>query len=599
MSSKNLSANRMTNLSGSSQNIAVSRSSDQHTSSNAMQQSSNANNNRNRTNSSGMKGMSTGSSSNITSRSDQMLSVQCAQPMKSSSSLFDTSAFSAMLNEDLTNICSLDNMDLLSSPRQKSIFSPEWNDKSNSMMSNNENSLLSNLDHGSNGSDHSKQSTVSPTNKRAIIGDELNIKKEQQQMHRTSATAQMDKSMKMKRDSITISGMQYDKTLPPNLIDTKAVKRPFADALDQIDPSDYAYRETKLRKTDIISPTNAASLLDSKPNVGGAKGAFGVALNGIETNPDLVSSLLKESLSDTKFGTLDQKKMPSTVGQDPNAMTNYNAMQQQLYDQQQAIVPIAKVESFDSHPAVTMDRSQRSINQYGSQHHVQQHDQHQKHHQQQKQHKDMEQMQQYGKVKPDAAMFHEPSQLQQHLQQPSQLPQTQIMPQQQQAQQQRQQQPPHYHQQPHQVAHQFQDSHHQHQPSHQPHQLQQQQQQQQQLLQQQHLLAQPLPAELCYSDQEKHHDKKKKKKEKHKNKDKEKSKNREERKKHKKDKDRSKDKSKSHHGNHSSNDEKHDAHNSSMQRAQTTDASGYVYYFCLCSLHFNCRRTPAMNSLCL
>lgn len=390
------------------------------------------------------------------------------------------------------------------------------------MLSNIEDTLFSGFDHGSNGSEH-KQSNISPSNRRAIMTDEMVVRKEQppqqQQMHRPSS--QMDKSMKMKRESITISGMQYDTTLPHNLLDTKTAKRSYGDATNQIDANNFPYREAKLRKTEPMSPSYG--LNDLKTIAAGGGKAFGASsLNGIETNPDLVSSLLKESLADTKPVALDRKKMPSHGVQDPNSIANFN-MQQQIYDQQVQSMP--KIEPIDSLLNASADRSQR-MNQYGSQHHS--HGQHSKHHQH-KQIKDMEQMQPYNKIKQENAIYPAPSQLQQQLQQPSQLPMQSVQP----------------HLYP----------------------------QQQQLLP--HM--QPLNSspELSYGEQDKHHDKKKKKKEKHKNKDKEKSKSREERKKHKKDKERSKDKSKPY--NFLPSDGKPDLQNSSMQRGQATEPVGYVF----------------------
>lgn len=396
------------------------------------------------------------------------------------------------------------------------------------MLSNSENSLFASFDHGSNGSEH-KQSNTSPSNRRAIMADETIVKREQQpqmqqqHMHRTSS--HMDKA-KLKRESITISGMQYDTTLPHNLLDTKTAKRPYGDATNQIDGNDFPYREAKLRKTEPLSPNYGLNEIKTVAGGGGGKTFGASSLNGIETNPDLVSTLLKESLADTKLGALDRKKMPVHGVQDSNAIANFN-MQQQIYDQQMQSMP--KIEPIDSLLNTNADRTQR-MNQYGSQHHshsqsVDQHSKHQLH----KQINDMEQMQSYNKIKQENAIYPALSQLQQQLQQPSQLP-VQL-------------QQPHLYQPQQQLLHQM----------------------------------QPLKSspELSYGEQDKHHDKKKKKKEKHKNKDKEKPKSRDERKKHKKDKDRSKDKSKPY--NQLVGDSKPDMQNSSMQRGQTAEPVGYIF----------------------
>lgn len=298
----------------------------------------------------------------------------------------------AVLHDDLSNICSLDTLELLNSPKAvtgkaPSIFSPEWNEKSSSMLGNKSSSLQSNMEHGANGSEN-KSANLSPKkeyNKRAMSSNDTINKKDkhieeqpqqqqqQQISHRTSSSSQMDKSMRIKRESISISGMQYDTNLPQNLLDNKAVKRSYnADPLNQSENSDHQHREAKHRKTEPISPTNILN----DPNKSGvsSKSFSSSSLNGIETNPDLVSSLLKESLSDVKFGasTLDvqMKKMPSSVPQqDPN--TNYN-LQQQIFDQreQQAQQSI-KTEPFEHS---NLDRSQRNNqNQYQvNQHHHQQ-----------------------------------------------------------------------------------------------------------------------------------------------------------------------------------------------------------------------------------
>lgn len=321
-----------------------------------------------------------------------------------------------------------------------------------------------------------KHGKVSSHGQRATMADEPTIKKEQPQMHRPPLL--LDKSMKMNRESITISGMEYDMTLPQNLLDTKPVKRPYNEILSQMDKNESFHREIKHRKTEIKS---SPSRIDSRSSIGEPKMS---SLNTIETNADLVSNLLKEGLADTKLGIFDEVKMSTHGAQHSNTMANFN-MQQQMHSHQAYSMP--KIEPITSHINLNVDRSSvmQGMQQFGSQHsmHGQSVDQYQKH-SQLKQQKDMAQVQLPNKIKQEHTLsYHEQSQ------QP-QLPMPVVQPQ----------------------LH--------------PHQLQPS-------------LHQTKVSPESSGDQSKHHEKKKKKKdkkEKHKHKDKEKSKDREGRKKHKKDK---------------------------------------------------------------
>lgn len=68
-------------------------------------------------------------------------------------------------------------------------------------------------------------------------------------------------------------------------------------------------------------------LSDSKPFSSSAKGNFSSTINGIETNPALVSSLLKESLcsNDSKFGTLSSTNSNTTVAGNASIVTTTNS----------------------------------------------------------------------------------------------------------------------------------------------------------------------------------------------------------------------------------------------------------------------------------
>lgn len=438
ISSKNPSANRMAGVGGSSQNVAARPTSDQHSSSSAIQQANI--NERNRMHSGEMKNI--GGTTNRPEQ-QQKLSVHNAQSQKQ----------------------------------------PQAH--------------MLDIDH--------KPNKLGSHNQRAIMADEPTIKKEQPQMHRPPML--LDKSMKMNRESITISGMEYDMTLPQNLLDTKPVKRPYNEILSQMDKNEFFHRDTKHRKTEIKA---SPSRIDSKSIVGDTKASL---LNPIETNADLVSNLLKEGLADTKLGIFDEVKMSTHGSQHSNTMSNFN-MQQQMHNQLGYSVP--KIEPITSHINPNMDRSSmiQGMQQFGGQHsmHGQSTDQYQKH-SQHKQQKDMAQVQLPNKIKQEhASSYHEQSQLPQLLMPPMQ-------------------------------------------PQMHPHQLQPAPLQQMKV------------SPESSGDQSKHHEKKKKKKdkkEKHKHKDKEKSKDR---KKHKKDKDRSK----AHHDNHLSSDSTNDVPNAPIRLTISKD----------------------------
>lgn len=408
------------------------------------------------------------------------------------------------LNDDIGNIRSLDTMDLLSTspPKQQikapSIFSPEWNEKPTSMAGNNGSGLLSNTDHGVNGSEMNALPSLSPRKdyeKRPISSDKKD--KQMDQHHRSS-----EKSMKRDAMSLAASGMQYDASLPQNLLDTKSNKRAYNTELGQLDSIDYQQREMKIRKVEALSPLQnvpdlSKSAMSSKsfasingiesksmdsPNSDkyGKHGEFGKGSgNDVTITTDLVSTLLKESLSDTgnKFGAaLDpaQKKAAAAAMQDRNAMSAYNMQPHQMMDAR------------DQNQPQMIKSEDRAANQYSSQ--VPQYKQ------------DVKRVQ----VAPVAAAMPRPVQSK--------------------------------------ADGQFNELLQSHQ---QPHQKMSQLQQEQSNV---YGVNASLPPQLQikHDSEQRTKSEKKKKKEKHKNKDKEKSKNREERKKHKKDKDRHKDKSKAH-----------------------------------------------------
>ncbi|XP_055602411.1 cyclin-T [Uranotaenia lowii] len=134
--------------------------------------------------------------------------------------------------------------------------------------------------------------------------------------------------------------------IPSSQSSTSKRSLPNSEQVRQEDGTDF--REAKLRKVEVPSPSDQlfastfemgttfdknddgfslfsfndpGSLLsqpllsDSKPIISGKSSSFPSTLNGIETNPALVSSLLKESLSsnETKFGTLSSNSGSSSA----------------------------------------------------------------------------------------------------------------------------------------------------------------------------------------------------------------------------------------------------------------------------------------------
>lgn len=433
-------------------------------------------------------------------------------------------------------------MDLLSQSPPKhqlgkapSIFSPEWNEKSSSMPSNNGSNLLSGIDHGANGSESlNAMPSLSPKkeyDKRAmsdmIKKEKLDIKMEQPHS-RTSM--QTDKSANVKREPVgNIAGAAYD-------ADFKRLKRMFdADVSGDLDGSEYgSSRGMKIRRTEQLSPIQNVSELaksamsskslasvngiDSKPMESPNSDKYGKvgeyakgSGNAVPITTDLVSSLLKESFGDNvnKYGaTLDapQKKpqpSASAVKQQPDhsLMPGYNMPQHQMIDAREPIQPI------QPHSIKTEESDRTQTNQF---------------------------MNQNPQFRMDQKRMQVPPAPTAMSGQPPQMPPSKG------------------------IAPMTEDQ--------QFNELQQQSQQQQKTSQlhqgesnQNVYGAQTLPPQLqVKSDSDQRiKSEKKKKKEKHKNKDKEKSKNREERKKHKKDKDRHKEKGKSHSSGHESS--QHDA----------------------------------------
>lgn len=242
------------------------------------------------------------------------------------------------LTDDM-NRSTMDHMEMNSPPKQQqkapSIFSPEWNDKSNVMPS-----LVQppqNLTSKINGMNARPNSDSPKKHERSGRSD--TPKKDK---HRSSAdtVANSLKSSSEKRSNSTakryndpISSIPNVNAVQPPAYDTTSmpsskhnmnvsVKRPHLD--DSIKQESIDFRDTKHRRMDGFSAQSPSRsmqptvLYDNKSST---------SLNGIETNPDLVSSLLKESLfNDSKYPSLN----PGSIGvQPPQQLLQAPAVPQQ------------------------------------------------------------------------------------------------------------------------------------------------------------------------------------------------------------------------------------------------------------------------------
>lgn len=337
INNKNLGMNRNVPTASSSRHMGPGNY-PQPNSNQAMINRSSSSSSTNNNNNSNINSSSSSSSSNLnnnnsatTQQEQQTISVHNSQQQKSQPSLIDMSSY------DIRNIRSLDTMENLLSTSPKnpsgkapSIFSPEWNEKPNSMPVSHERKLMCN-DNGSNGSESTLLDTLSPKkqyDKRAMSSNDT-MKKEkyqqqqQQQQQSQRMSMQSDKrpqSSSLKRDNSTFSGMQYDANLPQNILDSKSMKRSYNTDSMQLDNMDMD-REFKIRKMDQMSPsTNLGDQIKSGDAFDDAKSMkpYGTSSNGIETNTDFVSSLLKQSLSDSssKYSSSSQ---PTAGGSNPIA----------------------------------------------------------------------------------------------------------------------------------------------------------------------------------------------------------------------------------------------------------------------------------------
>lgn len=258
----------------------------------------------------------------------QALPPQSTQLPKRPSQL-DTSSSSFRLTEELTNIKSLDTMDLisLSPPKQllstqnvkaPSIFSPEWGETKPT------------IGGGSNGI--SDDLTMSPTkHDKLLINPELN-KLDNRTDHygggmmggsgHSKAYGLIDKrpsnSSKRHTENLNIAqgpNMIYDTNrLDNKLVNKRSYQLEFG-GNDSVDTKEY-----KMRKVEPLSPSSLVNSVYGLSNTNSSSGyddlmSSSKSYNGIETNPDLVSSLLKESLfseNSNKFG-VTPLSLPSNV----------------------------------------------------------------------------------------------------------------------------------------------------------------------------------------------------------------------------------------------------------------------------------------------
>lgn len=225
--------------------------------------------------------------------------------------------------------------ELHSPPKHKSIFSPEWNDSVNvappQRSSNNGLNVKSNRD-----SPKKHRSETPKKDKRNdLMAPQMGNKVPSHSDKRGNGSKRQPDAPGMPMMAAPPSNLPFDSTstIPKHL--NTGVKRLLPDDMIKQE-NGIDFREAKHRKLDVQPPSLSPSLncLDTKPNmsklpayptenVPNTTNVYdnqmkSTSFNGIETNPDLVSSLLKESLcTDTKFHSSLSTGPPTVVKQEP------------------------------------------------------------------------------------------------------------------------------------------------------------------------------------------------------------------------------------------------------------------------------------------
>ncbi|XP_037037969.1 cyclin-T isoform X3 [Bradysia coprophila] len=247
----------------------------------------------------------------------------------------------------------VDGQELSSPPKQhKSIFSPEWNDSVNVVPQRPPNNGL-----------NIKSNRDSPKKHRSETP-----KKDKRTDLTTGQLGNKAPSHSDKRGNGAKPGMPAmtvpQQTLPFD--STSTMSKHLNAGLKRMLPDDTIkqengidFREAKQRKLDVVQPLSPSFSLDCKPSLDVKPNISKLPIypsenvptydhpmkttsfNGIETNPDLVSSLLKESLcTDTKFhsslSTVPHEALPqSLIKQEPSKYDSYEpsaTLPQQLFE---------------------------------------------------------------------------------------------------------------------------------------------------------------------------------------------------------------------------------------------------------------------------
>lgn len=229
------------------------------------------------------------------------------------------------LNDEQLFSQNVENMELNSPPKQQtikvpSIFSPEWNDSVNTVPPP-QRSVNNGLNMKSNRDSPKKHRSDTPKKEKRndSMAQPSNNKVPSHSDKRGNGAKRLpDTAAGLHMPAMTMphQNLSFDSTATMSKHLNTGVKRPLPDDMIKQE-NGIDFREAKHRKLDVQSSLSPSLRLDIKPNLSKMSTyptdnnvpstiydnpMKSTSFNGIETNPDLVSSLLKESLcTDTKF----------------------------------------------------------------------------------------------------------------------------------------------------------------------------------------------------------------------------------------------------------------------------------------------------------
>lgn len=236
--------------------------------------------------------------------------------------------------------------ELNSPPKQhKSIFSPDWNDNANvvpQQQQQQQRSTNNGLNIKTNRDSPKKHRSDTPKKDKRndLLATQLGNKVPNHSDKRGNGAKRLpDTPVAMPTMSASQQNVPFDpaSTISKHL--NTGVKRLLPDDMIKQE-NGIDFREAKQRKVD-IQPLSPSLSLDCKPNVSKLptypsdnvpstiydNPMKSTSFNGIETNPDLVSSLLKESLcTDTKFHSSLSTVPQSAIKQEPSKYDAYEPM---------------------------------------------------------------------------------------------------------------------------------------------------------------------------------------------------------------------------------------------------------------------------------